>query len=123
MISDRDVWTGAVAIVKRYGDDALWPRFPSAAGRASIAGMGVQPIHLETLGALAAHGYGLNAMCSRCRHHCDLDMDALIAKLGARFRYVGKAVDAFLVCSACGSRQVDTQIHVMDAGRRSRFAD
>jgi hypothetical protein len=85
--------------------------------------MGVQPIHLETLGDLAAHGYGMNAMCGRCRHRRDLDMEALIAKLGPDFRYVGKAVDPFLVCSACGDRRVETQIHVMDAGRRSRFAE
>jgi hypothetical protein len=52
--------------------------------------MGVQPIHLETLGDLAAHGYGMNAMCSRCRHRRDLDMDALVARLGPGFRYVGK---------------------------------
>jgi hypothetical protein len=85
--------------------------------------MGVQPIRLETLGDLVARGYGLNAMCGRCRHRRDLDMDALIARLGPSFRYVGKTVDRFLVCSACGGRQVETQIHVMDAGRRSRFAD
>jgi hypothetical protein len=50
-------------------------------------------------------------------------MDTLMAKLGPRFRYVGRAIDGFLVCSACGSRQVQTQLHVRDAGRRSRFAD
>jgi|SRR4030095_12750577 hypothetical protein len=47
--------------------------------------MGVQPIHIETLGDLVAHGYGMNAMCSRCRHRRDLDMGALIARLGPTF--------------------------------------
>jgi hypothetical protein len=81
------------------------------------------PIVIETLGDLVAHGYGLNAMCSRCRHRCDLDMAALIARLGPEFGYVGKALDAHLVCSDCGSRDVETQIHDEDAGRRSSFAD
>jgi hypothetical protein len=85
--------------------------------------MAAQPIILRTLGDLASRGYGLNAMCSRCRHRRDLDMAALITKLGPEFCYVGKAVDRFLVCSACGGRHVETQIHVEDAGRRSRFAD
>jgi hypothetical protein len=62
-------------------------------------------------------------MCSRCRHRRDLDMEALIAKLGPRFRYVGKALDQFLVCSACGSREIESQIYCVDAGRRSIFAD
>jgi hypothetical protein len=86
-------------------------------------GMAAQPIVLRTLGDLASRGYGMNAMCSRCRHRCDLDMAALVAKLGPEFCYVGKALDRFLVCSACGGRHVETQIHVEDAGRRSRFAD
>ena len=41
---------------------------------------------METLGDLVAHDYGLNAMCERCRHRADLDMQGLIAKLGAGFR-------------------------------------
>jgi hypothetical protein len=73
--------------------------------------MGVQPVRIETLGDLVAHDHGMNAMCGRCHHRCDLDMNALIAKLGSSFRYIGKALDRFLVCSACGIRQVETQIH------------
>jgi hypothetical protein len=49
-------------------------------------------------------------------------MHALIARCGPSFRYVGKGVDPFLVCSACGAKSVETQIHCVDAGRRSRFA-
>jgi hypothetical protein len=81
------------------------------------------PIAIETLGDLVVYGYGLNAMCSRCRYRRDLDMATLLAKLGPEFCYIGKAVDRHLVCSACGSRDVETQIHDEDAGRRSTFAD
>ena len=82
-----------------------------------------RPIVIETLGDLVAHGYGMNSMCGRCRHRRDLDMDALMARLGPEFRYVGRAINRFLVCSACGSRQVQAQIHCLDAGRRSSLAD
>jgi hypothetical protein len=81
------------------------------------------PIVIETLGDLLGCSYALNAMCGRCRHRRDLDMDALIARFGPSFRYVGKGVDPFLVCSVCGAKSVETQIHCVDAGRRSRFAD
>jgi hypothetical protein len=57
------------------------------------------PIVIETLGDLVAYGYGLNAMCGRCRYRRDLDMAALIAKLGPEFCHIGKAVDRHLVCS------------------------
>jgi hypothetical protein len=70
-----------------------------------------------------AYGYGLNAMCRPCRHRCDLDLAELIARLGPEFCYIGKALDRHLVCSACGSRDVETQIHDEDAGRRSKLAD
>jgi len=57
-----------------------------------------QAIRIETLGDLVAHGYGLNAMCERCRHRADLDMRWLIAKLGTGFRYVGREMDRRLTC-------------------------
>ena len=41
-----------------------------------------QPIVIETLGALRAHGYGMNATCERCRHRTDLHLLALIERLG-----------------------------------------
>ena len=81
-----------------------------------------QEIRIETLGDLHAHGYGMNAMCERCRHRADLDMAALIAKFGAGFRYVGRALDGRLVCTACGARDVSYQIHPLNSSR-SRFAD
>ena len=34
-------------------------------------------------GGLHARGYGMNAMCEKCRHRVDRDMQALIDKLGA----------------------------------------
>jgi hypothetical protein len=45
------------------------------------------PIILETLADLVAHGYGINARCSKCLHRCDLDMPALIGKLGSGSLY------------------------------------
>jgi len=50
-------------------------------------------------------------------------MAALKAKLGADFCYIKPGVDRFLVCSVCGCKEVETQLHVADAGRRSRHAD
>jgi len=79
-------------------------------------------ICIETLGDLVAHGYGLNALCERCRHRPDLDMQALIAKLGASFRYVENDLDRRLCCSRCGEKAVSTQIHNVNSSR-SRFAD
>jgi hypothetical protein len=70
-----------------------------------------QPIRIETLGDLAARGYGLNALCERCRHRADLDMQGLIAKLGTGFRYVGKALDQRLACSRCGEKAVKAADH------------
>ena len=81
------------------------------------------PIVIETLGDLIGYGYALNAMCGRCRDRCDLDMDTLIARLRPQLRYAGKALDRFLDCSVCGAREVGSQIHCVDAGRRSRFAN
>jgi hypothetical protein len=78
-------------------------------------------IRIETLGDLA-HGYGLNAMCERCRHRSDLSITVLIGRFGPDFRYVGHGVDPYLVCSDCGSRQVTTQLHFVFSDR-SRLAD
>jgi hypothetical protein len=61
-------------------------------------------------------------MCDRCRHRAHLDMQALIAKLGADFSYVGRTLDRRLVCSRCGERIVSVQIHYLHSDR-SRFAD
>jgi hypothetical protein len=81
-----------------------------------------QPIVIETLGALIAHGYSMSAMCEKCRHRADLDMATLIARFGADFRYVGHQVDRRLVCTRCGARDVRCQIHPLNSSR-SRFAD
>jgi hypothetical protein len=61
--------------------------------------MGPQEISIRTLGDLVAHGYGMNALCERCRHRVDLDMAALIERFGAQFVYVGKSW-----IPACGAR-------------------
>jgi hypothetical protein len=75
-------------------------------------------ISIETLGELVAHDYGMNAMCERCRRRADLDMQALITKLGVGFRYV----DPNLERSRCGEKAVSIQIHYLNSAR-SRFAD
>jgi len=79
-------------------------------------------ITIATLGDLVAHGYGLNAMCERCGHRAELDMPALVAKLGASFRYVGTDLDRRLWCGRCGEKQVSGQIHYLHSSH-SRFAD
>ena len=43
------------------------------------------PVRIQTLGDLVAHDYVLSAMCERCRYRVDLDMQALIDKLGKHF--------------------------------------
>lgn len=55
-------------------------------------------------------------------HRADLDMQALIAKLGAGFRYVGPNLERHLWCSRCGEKAVSIQIHYLNSAR-SRFAD
>ena len=79
-------------------------------------------ITIATLGDLVAHDYGMNALCERCRHRADLDMAALIAKLGADFRYIHPALEGRLVCTKCGSREISSQIHYLRSDH-SRFAD
>jgi len=79
-------------------------------------------IRIETLGDLVAHGYGLNALCERCRHRTDQDMQMLIAKLDTSFRYRGNDLDRRLCCSRCGEKGVSVQIHDTNSSR-SRFAD
>jgi hypothetical protein len=74
-------------------------------------------IVIKTLGALAAHDYGMNATCERCRHRADLDMAALIAKLGPSFVYVGRTLDRRLACSRCGEKAVSVQIPRIRATR------
>jgi hypothetical protein len=79
-------------------------------------------ICIETLADLVAHGYGINALCEKCRHRADLDMQALIAKLGADFVYLCPALEGRLVCRECGSKEMSSQIHYLHSNR-SRFAD
>jgi DNA-directed RNA polymerase subunit RPC12/RpoP len=76
--------------------------------------MGQRSISVRSLGDLVAHGYGMNALCERCRHRVDLDMTALIQRFGARFVYVGKTVVPYLRCTRCGAKgaeNISVQIH------------
>ena len=75
-----------------------------------------QSISIQTLGDLVAHDHCLSAMCEKCRHRTDLDMQSLIARLGTDFRYVGRTVDRRLVCSQCGGKTVSVQVHYLYAG-------
>jgi hypothetical protein len=81
-----------------------------------------QLISTETLADMHARGYGVNAMCERCRHSADLDLQALMDKLGAGFVYVGAPWIAPLACSRCGAHDGLCQIHPLNSNR-SRFAD
>jgi hypothetical protein len=77
-----------------------------------------QAIRIETLGDLVAHGYGMNAMCEKCRHRADLDMAALIARFGEGFIYVGRTLDGRLVCSQCGAHDRYTRLTPTAPGSR-----
>jgi hypothetical protein len=80
-----------------------------------------QPIRIETLGDLVAHDYGMNATCEKCRHRADLDMQALIDRLGVEFIYVGRTLNGRLSCGRCGEKVVTVQIHYLRSDQ-SRFA-
>lgn len=61
---------------------------------------------------VAAHRYGLNAYCERCRHRSDLDVAALIERLGG-----GCSIPALrkkLRCTKCGARNPVVQLHRTD---------
>ena len=79
-------------------------------------------VRIETLGDLAAHGYGLNPLCERCRHRVDLDLLALIERFGPDFVYVGRHIDEMLSCTACGAREATVQLHNC-LSDRSRHAE
>lgn len=74
-------------------------------------------IRVQTLGDLVANGYGMNATCELCRHRADLDMDALVAKFGKGFCYIGAHFDNHFVCGRCGAREVGVQIHPLHSSR------
>jgi len=77
----------------------------------------VTPIRLETLGDLLAHSHGVNASCEKCGHRSDLDLVALILRLGEDFKRVPRRLAPLLKCSQCGSKTVMTQISYIYAGR------
>jgi hypothetical protein len=63
----------------------------------------------------------MNATCEKCRHRADLDMRALIDKLGEGFIYVGRTLNGRLACGRCGEKGVTVQIHYLRSDQ-SRFA-
>ncbi len=62
------------------------------------------PIRLDTLGALADYGYSLIAHCRGCGRHADLDVAALVERVGPQFPYTARRLP--IACSACGGRDV-----------------
>jgi hypothetical protein len=67
-------------------------------------------ITLDTLGRLAAHGYGLNANCldraaARARANFNIDLAAVIAERGADAKVVGLLPPP---CPRCGSTNGDS---------------
>lgn len=76
-------------------------------------------MNANTLAALKAGGYRLVAYCNQrdCGHTAELDLDALIAALGAGARYKGPRFRAggHLRCSKCGSSDV-TVTHLAPTG-------
>lgn len=42
-------------------------------------------VHLNTIGQIAEHGYALRMDCPSCGKGADVDLESLIARLGAQF--------------------------------------
>ncbi len=72
-------------------------------------------MNANTLASLKAGGYRLVAYCNErhCGHAAELDLDVLIAALGAGARYKGPRFRAggHLKCSKCGSADVTVTHH------------
>jgi hypothetical protein len=77
----------------------------------------VQPIRLETLADLLARDHPVNASCEKCGHRSDLDLAALIARLGEDFKVCPRRLAPLLKCRQGGSRTVTTQVSYIYAGR------
>lgn len=63
---------------------------------------------IATLGDLVDHSYTMHGYCVVCRSGRQVDLEALIAKLGRGHVFVGTRMP--LRCRVCGSREVLTQI-------------
>ena len=66
---------------------------------------------MHTLTQLQQDGYGLIATCPNCQYRMDLNMDELIAWLGAEFVFMAGRVDPRIRCPDCGGRGALVQIH------------
>jgi hypothetical protein len=70
------------------------------------------PTTLATLADYREHGYRIAAFCSTCVRSGWLDLEVLIARLGAGYTpsdHNGEIRG--LLCSRCGSREVRTTLH------------
>lgn len=72
-----------------------------------------EQISIATLGDLRRHGYRLSGFCRTCGRGWPIDLDALIARLGADHSYLADALR--LRCVDCGGP--DTGIAVLAPGR------
>ena len=70
-------------------------------------------IRLATLGDLREQGCGLSAHCGRrdCGRHVQLDLDALISRLGPGHSYLAPDLVPKLRCRDCGGREVGLTLH------------
>ena len=66
------------------------------------------PMRSKTLRTIKDAGWRLHAFCLNpdCGWHADLDVDALIARLGAFHSSQQPALVPLLVCSQCGGKDI-----------------
>ena len=60
----------------------------------------------------------LHAWCQSCRHHVDLDLDALGKRLGYEHSTMADELAPKLKCSACGSRKIGLILSARQTGKR-----
>lgn len=59
-----------------------------------------------TLGECIANGYGIRATCVACRHHRELDLPTLAARLGPDHGALHADLVPRLRCAGCGSKRI-----------------
>lgn len=70
------------------------------------------PLTVDTLGLWKSEGYSVSAHCGECQHSVQLDLDALIDRLGPDFLSVGSPnpLATKLRCKRCGSKAIQLGI-------------
>lgn len=74
---------------------------------------------ISTLGDLVRVGYRLWAHCGRreCGHRADLDLEALVERLGPQHSYLAPDLVPRLRCGTCGGREIGLSL-LADKGYR-----